>query len=154
MAVLTGGTPLFVLGFIGMWFFAALDSWRTAQMIRSGLTPDIAEDIFVKRFSGNPKLWGIVLTILGGAFLLQGIFPIRGLMRGLVPALLIGLGIYILRDYIFKPKEDNDRMPNFDSVRPAPLFVTAKEDRRYTGDLYAGGSDENAGRGYGNWNQR
>src|SRR5690606_15729667 len=53
MSVLTGGMPLFVLAFIGMWFFSALDAWRTAQMIRSGLTPDIAEDIFVKRFKGN-----------------------------------------------------------------------------------------------------
>jgi len=37
MAVLTGGTALFVFGFIGMWFFAALDAWRTAQMIRNDL---------------------------------------------------------------------------------------------------------------------
>ena len=71
MAVLTGGMAMFVFGFIGMWFFAALDAWRTAQMIRSGLTPDVAEDIFVKRFSGNPKLWGIVLTVLGVAFLFR-----------------------------------------------------------------------------------
>ena len=54
------------LGFIGMWFFAAVDSWRTASMIRSGLTPDVADDILVKRFSGNPRLWGIVLLCLGG----------------------------------------------------------------------------------------
>src|SRR5436309_4103361 len=59
MAVLTGGTPLFVLGFMGMWLFSALDAWRTAQMIRSGVTPDTADDILVSRFSGNPKLWGI-----------------------------------------------------------------------------------------------
>jgi len=57
LAALTGGTPIFVLGFIGMWFFAALDSWRSAQMIRSGVTPDTAEDILVRRFSGNTKLW-------------------------------------------------------------------------------------------------
>ncbi len=132
MALLTGGTALFVLGFMGMWLFAALDSWRTAQMIRSGLTPDVAEDIFVKRFSGNPKLWGIVLTLLGGAFLLQGFFDLRGLMRGLMPAMLIGLGIYILRGYIFKPSAEKDRWEDFDSARPAPLFVTAKaETPRY-----------------------
>ena len=76
MAVLTSGTPLFVLGFIGMWFFSALDSWRTAQMIRSGLTPDVADDILVKRFSGNPKLWGIVLSVLGVAFLFVGSFDV------------------------------------------------------------------------------
>jgi TM2 domain-containing membrane protein YozV len=106
MAVLTSGAPLFVLGFIGMWFFAAVDSWRTASMIRSGLTPDVADDILVKRFSGNPRLWGIVLLCLGGAFVLQRVFNLGFLMRGLVPLMLIGLGIYILRGYIFKPKDE------------------------------------------------
>jgi hypothetical protein len=134
MAVLTGGTALFVFGFIGMWFFAALDAWRTAQMIRSGLTPDIAEDIFVKRFTGNPKLWGIVLTVLGGAFLLQNLFNLRGLMRGLLPAMLIGLGIYILRGYIFKPK-DEGRWNDFDSAKPAPLFMTASGRLPKTGEF-------------------
>jgi hypothetical protein len=105
MALITG-TALFVFGFIGMWFFSALDAWRTAQMIRSGLTPDVADDVLVKRFSGNPKLWGIVLSSLGAAFLLQTIFPVRGLIRGLLPLMLIGLGIYVLRGYIFKPKAD------------------------------------------------
>ena len=105
MALITG-TTLFVLGFMGMWCFAALDAWRTAQMIRSGLTPDVADDILVKRFSGNPKLWGIVLSALGVAFLFQNLFPVRGLIRGLLPVMLIGLGIYVLRGYIFKPKTD------------------------------------------------
>ncbi len=104
MAVLTSGTPLFVLGFIGMWFFAALDAWRTAQMIRSGLTPDVADDILVKRFSGNPKMWGGVLTVLGVAFLFQRVLGIPFLMRGILPLMLIGLGVYVLRGYIFKPK--------------------------------------------------
>src|SRR5688572_21417510 len=63
MAVLTKGMALFVLGFLGMWIFAAVDAWRTAQAIRSGVTPNDAEDILVQRFSGNPKAWGIVLTV-------------------------------------------------------------------------------------------
>lgn len=107
MAVLTGGTLLFVLGFMGMWCFAALDAWRTAQMIRSGVTPDVAEDILVKRFSGNPKMWGILITVLGAAFLLQSVLNLRFLMRGLLPIMLIGLGIYLLRGYIFKPKTES-----------------------------------------------
>lgn len=148
MAVLTGGTPLFVLGFIGMWFFSALDSWRTAQMIRSGLTPDIAEDIFVKRFTGNPKLWGIILTVLGSAFLLQSVFNIRGLMRGLVPAMLIGLGIYILRGYIFKEKTDSNKWEDFDSAKPAPLFVSARSEANYRGER------SSQSERYGNWQGR
>jgi len=154
MAVLTGGLPLFVLGFIGMWFFAALDAWRTAQLIRSGLTPDIAEDIFVKRFTGNPKLWGIVLTVLGGAFLLQSFLNLRGLMRGLVPAMLIGLGIYILRGYIFKQKDSQiEKWPDFDSAKPAPLFVTAKDDGRFSGDPYRGQA-ASQDRQFGEWRDR
>lgn len=148
MAVLTGGTPMFVLAFIGMWFFAALDAWRTAQMIRSGLTPDIAEDIFVKRFTGNPKLWGVLLSVLGGAFLLQNVFGLRGLMRGLVPAMLIGLGVYILRGYVFKDKNDEGPLRDFDSARPAPLFVSAKSDSGFRRE-----EQTQEGR-YGNWQNR
>ncbi|KXK02886.1 MAG: hypothetical protein UZ17_ACD001001334 [Acidobacteria bacterium OLB17] len=102
MAVLTSGMPLFVFGFIGMWLFAAIDSWRTAQMIRSGITADAAEDLLVSRFSGNPKLWGIVLAVLGGAFILQRFFNVGGLMKIFLPVLLIGLGIYFLRGVIFR----------------------------------------------------
>lgn len=102
MAVLTGGTAIFVLGFMGMWAFSLLDAYRSAQMIRSGLTPDSAEDILVKRFSGNPKLWGIVLTVLGAMFFLQNVLPIRNLLRAALPVMIIGLGIYILRSYFIK----------------------------------------------------
>jgi len=130
MALLTG-TALFVFGFLGMWCFAALDAWRTAQMIRSGLTPDMAGDILVKRFSGNPKLWGIVLTALGATFLLQTIFPVRGLIRGLLPVMLIALGIYVLRGYIFKPA---DYEPSWSGSQPSASFAltqTRYNDRGY-----------------------
>ena len=129
MAILTGGTVIFVLGFMGMWLFAALDAWRTAQAIRAGLTPNVADDILVKRFSGNPKLWGIVLTVLGGAFLLQSVFNIRGIMRGLLPALLIGLGIYILKGYIFRPASVREN--EFDGSLPAPKFVSAMSEPQF-----------------------
>ncbi len=111
MAILTG-TPLFAFGMLGMWGFAALDSFRTAQIIRSGVTPDVADDVLVRRFSGNPKLWGVVLLVLGFTFVVQNIVPIRGLMRGILPLLLIGLGIYLLKGYIFKPKVEVSRWEN------------------------------------------
>ncbi len=130
MAVLTR-TPLFFLGFIGMWLFAMLDSWRTAQMIRSGVTPDAAEDIIVKRFSGNPKLWGIVLSVLGAAFLLQGLFDLRFLMRALLPIFLIGLGIYVLRGYIFKPRSSDAAWKGFDRRDETPNFVSALTETGY-----------------------
>jgi hypothetical protein len=141
MAILTR-TPLFVFGFIGMWFFAALDSWRTAQMIRSGLTPDVADDILVKRFSGNPKLWGIVLGLLGLAFVFQRVLSTGFILRALLPVLLIGLGVYVLRGYIFKKKEvsswsDSPASANFalqrTSYPPADYNVTDFADRSRSG---------------------
>lgn len=152
MAILTK-TPLFVLGFIGMWFFAALDAWRTAQMLRSGLTPDVAEDMFVKRFSGNPKLWGIVLSVLGVAFLMQSIFPMRGLIRGLLPLMLIGLGVYVLRGYIFKPKTDAEPYLKYDGNTPAPTFVSALSEPRYGRD-YDSQSEHSRGSQAGGWKNR
>jgi TM2 domain-containing membrane protein YozV len=152
---LLSGTLLFVLGFMGMWVFAALDAWRTAQMIRSGVTPDVAEDILVKRFSGNPKLWGIVLSVLGVAFLVQNIFPnMHGFMRGVLPLMLIGLGIYILRGYIFKPKEAGEKWKDFDSARPAPIFSGALSPPNYRGDEYDYRSSQTGERHYGDWGNR
>ena len=124
MAILTGGTFIFVLGFMGMWLFAALDAWRTAQAIRSGVTPDSAEDILVKRFSGNPKLWGVVLSVLGVAFLLQTVFHLRGLMRGLLPVLLIVLGVYVIRGYVFKAPVE-PVYSGYDPERSSERFATA-----------------------------
>jgi hypothetical protein len=128
MAVLTSGTPIFVLGFLGMWGFSALDAWRTAQMIRSGVTPDGAEDILVKRFSGNPKMWGIVLAVLGVAFLLQSVLNLRFLMRGILPVFLIGLGIYLLRGYIFKRKTAGDSWPDVSGRSVSPNFALSQTD--------------------------
>jgi hypothetical protein len=149
MAVLTGGTPLFVFGFLGMWAFAALDAWRTARMIRAGVTPDVAEDILVKRFQGNPKLWGIVLGILGVAFLLQNVFNMRGIMRGLLPAMLIGLGIYILRGYIFKTKAEPGKWADFDSARPAPIFSGSLREKNFESGEYDYRSRQAGERRYG-----
>jgi hypothetical protein len=123
MAVISGGMPLFVLGFMGMWFFAALDSWRSAQMIRSGLTQDVADDILVKRFSGNPRLWGSVLAVLGVSFLVQRLFPVGFLVRALMPIMLIGLGIYLLRGYIFKPKA---AAQDFSNAGPQASFALSQ----------------------------
>jgi hypothetical protein len=134
MAMLTGGMPLFVFGFIGMWFFAALDSYRTASLLRSGVTPNAAEDFIVQRFAGNPKLWGIVLTTLGATFFLNAFFNLRGLMRGILPVLLIGLGVYLLRDYVFKPKEQQQNHNNYEPQMSTPTFAAAFAENNYQND--------------------
>ena len=145
MAVLTTA-PLFVLGFMGMWFFAALDAWRTAQMIRSGLTPDVADDILVKRFSGNPKLWGVVLTVLGAAFLLQRVFGISSMMKGILPLMLIGLGIYVLKGYIFKPKVEET---HWSGREPSASFALTQS--RYNEADYKVGADFSDRSRSGSW---
>ena len=104
MAILTGGMPIFVLGFMGMWVFAAVDAWRTAQLIRSGVTPDGAEDIIVQRFSGNPKALGNRSNRSRCIILFADFFEFALFEKFVLPVLLIGLGIYLLRVYIFKAK--------------------------------------------------
>jgi TM2 domain-containing membrane protein YozV len=136
-------SPIFVFGFLGMWLFTAVDSWRTARLIRAGLTPDGAQDWIVERFKGNPKIWGILLTVLGGLFFLQMFLPLRQLTRAILPVMLIGLGVYLLRDYVFKRRVDNvysreSDLNNFRSRGEAPnLGIVGKTDFR-TGDFGAG----------------
>ena len=153
MAILTSGTPMFVLGFMGMWLFCALDAWRTAQMIRSGVTPDTAEDILVSRFSGNPKLWGIVLGVLGAAFLFQKVFGLGFLFRALLPVFLIGLGIYLLRGYIFRPKVSSERWRDF-SQDVSPSFVSAMTERRFERGNYEQQADYSDRSRSGAWRDR
>jgi hypothetical protein len=152
MAILTSA-PLFVFGFMGMWLFAALDSWRTAQMIRSGVTPDNAEDILVKRFSGNPKLWGVVLTVLGVAFVFQRFFNLGFLMRGILPLLLIGLGFYILRDYIFKPKADDIRFSGPQNAAGNTSFALSQPNLGSNAE-YDRESDFGSRSRFGSWRER
>jgi len=105
MAIATMGSPFFVLGFLGIWVYAALDAWRTAQAIRVGVTPTAAEDALVNRFAGNPKLWGIVLSAIGISFVLQTLFDFNWLLsRFVLPVLLLGLGVYLLLGF-FKSKD-------------------------------------------------
>ena len=141
MAILTGGMTIFVLGFIGMWLFAALDSWRTAQILRSGVTPNDAEDIIVQRFSGNPKLWGAVLTILGTSFFLQSFFNFRILTKAVLPILLMGLGVYLLRDYVFKPKANQQKWNDYAGTSDAPTFAGATGDSNFSNENFDAQND-------------
>ncbi len=129
MAVMTG-MAIFVLGFLGMWVFAAVDAWRTANMIRSGVTPDDAQDILVQRFSGNPKAWGIVLTVLGVSFFLKAVLNLE-ITKVVLPFLLIGLGVYLLREYIFKKKVAAPDWSDYPARTETPQFVSALSDTNY-----------------------
>lgn len=134
LAILTG-VPFFVFGVIGMWLYSMVDAWKTARLIRSGATPDLAEDVIVQRFAGNPKLWGFLLVLLGSTFLLQMFFDIRHLMRTLLPVFLIALGLYILRSYFLR----NDVPAAKENT--ANAFIGASADVGYTPGKYDAGDD-------------
>jgi hypothetical protein len=155
MAATTNGMPIFVLGFLGMWLFAALDSYRTARLLRSGVvTPDAAEDIIAQRFSSSPQLWGVVLTVLGASFFLHAFFDLRSVIRGFLPVLLIGLGFYLLRDYVFKPLKSENNAPDFSGEQSAPAFANALTDASFRAEDFNAQNEFAAETRRGTWKNR
>jgi len=122
MAVMTG-LHFFVLGVLGSWLFAAVDACRTAQLMKSGLSPDAEEDVIARRLYGNPFAWGITLIILGTLFLLHTLLGVQLPIKELLPVALVALGAYMLFDYLRRGKS-SDRIVRFDSRRPPPSVVT------------------------------
>ena len=114
--------PIFFFGFLGMWVYSAVDAWKTARMIKRGVIPNGAENILVQRFSGNLKIWAIVLVGIG----VLSFFNIPFLMRGLLPVLLIGLGLYVLRSFFTRSAAHDD----FEPGRSPAGLVTAVSDYR------------------------
>jgi hypothetical protein len=123
--------PMFILGSLGMWAFSAFDAGRTAQLIRAGISGDNAEDILSRRTSGNSKIWGTVLAVLGASLLAASILDLRFLIRGILPVGLIALGLYILSKYIFKNRNADADWKNYESRTDSPNFVTALAEPQY-----------------------
>lgn len=132
MATVTDGTVFFVLGIFGTWFFAAVDAYRTAQLIRAGLAPDVEGDAIARRLYGNPLAWAILLIVLGTIFLLHTIFNIRLPVRQFLPVALVVLGAYMLFDYL-RSRRNRDTNA-FDSRFPPPSIVGDTSQFR-TGEL-------------------
>lgn len=99
MAILTNGAPLFVLGFLGMWLFAAVDAFRTARAIKLGLSNG-SEDLLTRQLAGNPLVWALSLIGLGVLFSAKTFFGFNMPIRELLPVLLVGLGVYWLIRYV------------------------------------------------------
>ncbi len=99
MGILTNGIPLFVLGFLGMWLFAAVDAFRTARAIKLGFAPQ-TDDVLTRQLSGNPLVWAVSLIALGALFFIHTTFGIQLPIRELLPILLVGLGVYWLINYV------------------------------------------------------
>jgi hypothetical protein len=104
MAVLTN-LPLFVLGFLGVWLFAAVDAWRMARMIRAGLKAGAAEDLWMQKLLAKPLVWAIAFISLGTMFFLHTTIGFRFPVRQILPALLILLGVYWLIGYFKRRNE-------------------------------------------------
>jgi hypothetical protein len=122
MATVTDGTAFFVLGVVGTWLFAAVDAFRTSQLIRAGLAPDAESDAIARRLYGNPLAWAVVLISLGTVFLLHTMFGVRLPVKQFLPVVLVLLGAYMLFDFLrFRHKRRDT--PAFDHMRPPPSVI-------------------------------
>jgi hypothetical protein len=57
-------------------------------------------------------------------------------MRGVLPVLLIGFGIYLLRDYVFKSKKTTLDWDEYENRQNAPMFAGAMADASFRSDDY------------------
>ena len=120
MAAVTNAVAFFVLGALGVWLFAAVDSYRTAQLISAGLMPNAESDPIARRLYGHPLAWAVVLIALGSIFLLNTLFGIQFPVRQMLPGALVVLGAYMLFDFL-RTRRERD---SFDALgAPPPSFM-------------------------------
>ena len=143
LAILSNGMEVFVLGFIGMWFYTALDSWRIAQMSQPGILSDTAEDILAQRSPDNFKIWGTVLTggivliVIGILLILQILFDLNRLLIKLIfPTLFIGSGLYLLCSYVFKYKNRKLDNQKFSRHRKTSDYSNLIADSDFKTDVF------------------
>jgi len=124
MATVTDGMMLFVLGILGTYLFAAVDAFRSAQLIRAGFAPETESDLIAQRLYGNPLVWAVLLVALGTIFLLHTLLAVRLPVRELLPVALISLGAYMIYDYVRRRTSGGKKSaPPFDSNRPPPSVI-------------------------------
>ncbi len=138
MATMTDANVFFVLGAMGMWLFAAVDAYRTAQLFRAGLVPDAESDAIAHRLYGNPVAWGVVLVVLGTLFLLHMLFGLVLPMRQLLPVALVLMGAYMLFEHL-RGGRGRREVSTLDQEIMPPLIGTGRAPvpRFRTGDLSA-----------------
>jgi hypothetical protein len=136
LAAVTNALAFFVLAAVGVWLFAAVDAFRTAQLIRAGLAPDAEMDSIARRLYGHPVAWAVLLVALGTIFLLNTLFGVRLPVRQMLPAALVLLGAYMLFDYLRRGGRRGRELA-FDNLPSAPSFGGSALDvtRFRTGDL-------------------
>ncbi|MDX6271482.1 MAG: hypothetical protein QOD28_2705 [Acidobacteriota bacterium] len=123
MAAVTNAVAFFVLGALGVWLFAAVDAYRTAELIRAGLSPDAESDPIARRLYGHPLAWAVVLIALGSIFLLNTFFGVQFPVRQLLPVALVLLGAYMLFDFLRTRRERDTGA--FDTLNAPPSFMNS-----------------------------
>ncbi len=115
IAVITNGELFFVLGIFATILFAAVDAYRTAQIIRDGFSPDAELDWIARRFAGNPLAWSLILVTLGGIFFSHTVLRYELPMRPILATAIVLLGVHTLYDYIRTSRRR--RAPIFGATR-------------------------------------
>jgi hypothetical protein len=121
LAAVTNARAFFALAALAVSLFAAVDAFRTAQLIRAGLAPDAEMDSITRRLYGHPVAWAVLLVALGTLFLLNTMFGVQLPVRQMLPAALILLGAYMLFDYLRRGGR-RGRESVFDSLPTMPPF--------------------------------
>ena len=144
IAVITNGELFFVLGIVATLLFAAVDAFRTAQIIRDGFSPDAELDWIARRFAGNPLAWSLILVTLGGIFFSHTVLRYELPMRPILATAIVSLGIYTLYDYI-----------RISRRRRAPLFgATGANVRTNDALLPSGGNIASSTVAQNSWRER
>jgi hypothetical protein len=136
MAILTNGMPLFVLGFLGAWMFAAIDAGRTARAIQRGLPAETTEDLWLKRLTAKPLTWAIAFIGLGTAFFLHTTLGVRLPVKEGLPILLVALGVYWLIGYFQRRRQVAEPEPSFGAFG-SPVVNGNFQPNSYGGTLSA-----------------
>jgi hypothetical protein len=137
MSAATDAVAFFVLASIGVWLYAAVDSYRTAELIRAGLAPDSESDPIARRLYGRPVAWAVVLIGLGTLFLLHSVFGFQLPVQRVLPAVLVVLGAYTLFDYLRGARRPRDYAFDGESSHSAAASGALDVTRFRSGDLAA-----------------
>lgn len=136
LSAMSNAAPFFVWGVFGMWLFAIVDAYRTAQLIRAGLTPKAEEDAIAHRLHNNPLAWGVILFALGSLIFLHTVFNVSLPVREILPIAMIVIGGYLVTDYVRQRQAKTDAgRPRFDRSAPPPSVVDFGAERAKLADF-------------------
>ncbi len=75
-------------------------------------------------------------------------------MRGILPVLLIGMGIYLLRDFVFKSKKTEQKWADYTTRTNVPTFATGLDDANFRDDDFDTQNDFATGTRVSTWKNK